>query len=131
VRLRLRPLALTRLALFVAFCALLAPVAAGAGTVKFFHSPSKNIQCEVRTAYAYCQTFTPLRSVKLAPAGTYKVCNGVNCVGDGPLDAFTLAYGRSVNVGPFRCTSLRSGMKCVVARTSHGFVISRAGVTRV
>jgi Fe-S cluster assembly iron-binding protein IscA len=29
------------------------------------------------------------------------------------------------------CTSLRSGMKCVVARTSHGFVISRAGVTRV
>jgi hypothetical protein len=36
-----------------------------------------------------------------------------------------------VNVGPFRCTSLRSGMRCMVIRTSHGFVISRAGVARV
>ena len=119
------------LAFAILLCALVVPAAGAAGAVKFFQSPSKNIQCEVRRAYAYCQTFTPLRSVKLAPSGAHKVCNGVNCIGNGPLDAFTLAYGRSVNVGPFRCTSMRSRMKCVVARTSHGFVISRAGVTRV
>jgi hypothetical protein len=109
----------------------LALPACAAAAVEFFHSPSKNIECEVRTAYAYCQTFSPTRSVKLVATGTYKVCNGVRCVGDGPADASTLGYGRSVTVGPFRCTSLRAGMRCVVARTGRGFVLSRAGVARV
>jgi hypothetical protein len=105
--------------------------AAATAAAKFFHSPSKNIQCEVRSAGAYCQTFTPLRSVKLTPAGTFKVCKGASCVGDGPTDAFTLSYGHSVSVGAFRCTSLASGMKCVVTRLGHGFMISRAGVARI
>jgi hypothetical protein len=117
-------------ALLIISCVLAAPSTAAA-TVKFFHSPSKNIECELRTAYAYCQTFAPLRSVKLVPSGTYRICNGVRCVGNGPVDAFTLGYGRSADVGPFRCTSLSSGMRCVVTRTGHGFVISRSGVERV
>jgi hypothetical protein len=106
------------------------PVSAAAA-VKWFRSPSGNIECEVRSASAYCQTFTPLRSVTMAAAGTYKVCNGVRCVGNGPTGQFTLAYGRSVNVGPFRCTSLLAGMQCIVIRTGHGFVIGRSGVKRV
>ena len=130
MRLRLRPLALTRLTLLALLGALVVPTTVSAA-VKFFHSPRKNIECEVRGAYAYCQTFTPLRSVKLTVSGAFTVCDGVRCVGNGPTSSFTLAYGRSVNVGPFRCTSLLSGMKCVVVRTGRGFVISRARVTRV
>jgi Family of unknown function (DUF6636) len=52
-----------------------------------------------------------------------------NClVGVG--DAFTLGYGKSVRLGPFRCTSRRIGMRCVVMRSGHGFVISRARLKR-
>jgi len=28
-----------------------------------------------------------------------------------------------VQVGPFRCTSLRSGIRCVVSASGHGFLI--------
>jgi hypothetical protein len=135
LRHRLRPRSLTRLALLALLTSLVAPGAAAAAFTSF-HSPSRNIECEVsandpRGTYAYCQTFAPLRSVKLVASGTYKVCNGVRCVGNGPLDALTLGYGRSLSVGPFRCTSLRTGMRCVVTQTGHGFVLSRAGAARV
>jgi hypothetical protein len=59
------------------------------------------------------------------------LCNGVHCLGNGPTNATMLAYGRSVVVGPFRCTSLTSGMRCVVRSSGHGFVLSRAGVKRI
>jgi hypothetical protein len=131
LRLRLRPLALRRLALLALLSAFVAPATSAATPDKFFNSPSKNIGCQVGGKSAYCQTFKPLRSVTLSAAGALKTCSGVRCVGNGPTNAFTLAYGRSVNAGPFRCTSLLTGMQCIVVRTSHGFRISRAGVTRV
>ena len=114
---------------------ILAAVAAVA-TVSWFHSPSGNIQCEVAAAdlrgtYAYCQTFVRPRSVRLSASGRMRVCTGTGCLGNGPENAFTLRYGRSVHVGPFRCTSLVSGMRCVVARTGRGFQISRETLTRV
>jgi hypothetical protein len=110
--------------------------AAGA-TVQWFHSPSGNIECEVASqrphvppphTYAYCQTFQPLRSVTLSASGRTHVCPG--CVGNGPENAFTLRYGRSVQVGPFRCTSLKIGMRCAVPRSGHGFLISRDALKR-
>jgi hypothetical protein len=59
------------------------------------------------------------------------VCRGVGCLGNGPENAFTLRYGRSVRVGPFRCTSRRDGMLCVVVRSGHGFLINRDRVKRL
>jgi hypothetical protein len=70
-------------------------------------------------------------SVTLHPNGRLDLCHGVKCLGNGPVNATMLAYGRSVTVGPFRCTSLRIGMRCVVRSTGHGFLLSRAGVKRV
>jgi hypothetical protein len=106
-----------------------------ASLVRFFHSPSGNIQCEVaskdpRGTYAYCQTFKAPRSVQLFATGRLKTCTGMKCLGDGPENAFTLAYGRSTTVGPFRCTSLTTGMRCTLP-SGHGFLLGRTGLTRV
>lgn len=49
------------------------------------------------------------------------------CVGDTAVDprAKVLAYGRSRRLGPFRCTSRRTGLRCTNA-AGHGFALSRA-----
>jgi hypothetical protein len=110
---------------------------ATSGTV-WFHSPSGNIECEVspggphRAARAYCQTAHPSASVSLRPSGKLRICHGQGCIGNGPENASTLAYGHSMLVGPFRCTSSRQqGMKCIVRQTGKGFVIAQQGITRI
>jgi hypothetical protein len=125
---------MTRSLLTIGLLALALPASASA-KVRWFHSPSGNIQCEVaskdsRGTYAYCQTFDPSASAKLSASGTTKVCRGATCVGDGPPEAFTLGYGKAVEVGIFRCTSRTSGMTCRVIGKGHGFVISRSGIRR-
>jgi hypothetical protein len=103
--------------------------------VRWFHSPSGNIQCEVASAdvrgtYAYCQTFTPLQTAKLKRDGRTAVCSHRACsVGDGPENATTLAYGHSLRVGVFRCWSSQRGIRCVVIASGHGFTIARAGIS--
>ncbi|MCW2967246.1 MAG: hypothetical protein JWM71_1018 [Solirubrobacteraceae bacterium] len=123
----------------MALCALLmvlaVPATASAGSVRWFHSPSGNIQCEVsyktsRGTYAYCQTFQPAASVTLKASGSSKLCSGGGCLGDGPPQAFTLGYGKAVKIGIFRCTSRTSGMTCRVIGKGHGFTIARSGIRR-
>jgi hypothetical protein len=105
--------------------------------VSWFLSPSGNISCEVASnrgklgTYAFCETVKAPRSVLLHSDGSMKVCSGVQCLGNAPLDAFTLGYGKSVRVGPFRCTSLTRGMRCIVARSGHGFLISRDSLQKL
>jgi hypothetical protein len=104
--------------------------------VRFFHSPTGNIQCQVSTGATYgtaafCQTFTPARSVTLHRSGKLKTCRGVKCLGNGPEDATTLKYGKSIAVGPLRCTSLERGMRGVVVRTGRGFELSKHGIRRL
>jgi hypothetical protein len=123
-----RLIALSTLAL-----ALAGPASSAESTVRWFYSPSGNIGCEVAAAdvrgtYAYCQTTHPPRSVKLRANGRSHVCRGTGCIGNGPENAFKLGYGRSVKVGPFRCTSRRIGMTCLVVRSGHGFELSRERV---
>jgi hypothetical protein len=110
---------------------------AASGTV-WFHSPSGNIECEVspggphRAARAYCQTARPSAGVSLRPNGKLRVCHGQGCIGNGPENASTLAYGHSMLVGPFRCTSSRlQGIKCIVRQTGKGFAIAQQGITRI
>ena len=109
-------------------CTAWAP--ASIAKVRWFYSPSGNIGCEVAAAdqrgtYVHCQTVRPPRSITLKADGHSKICRGVGCLGNGPENAFTLRYGSSVTVGPFRCTSRTDGMRCVVSRTGHGFLLSR------
>lgn len=108
-----------------------------AAAARWFHSPSGNISCEVGVnrpaglgTYAYCATWHPPRCVTLKPNGSMRVRRGMVCNGNSPEDSFTLLYGRSVRLGPFRCTSRRDGMRCVVIRTGHGFLIAREGLKR-
>ena len=125
-----------RAALFTAVVVAAAVSATAArAAVRSFHSPTGNIECEVaatdvRGTYAYCQTFRSPKSIRLAASGRMKVCTGTRCLGNGPEDAFTLRYGRSVDLGPFRCTSRTTGMRCVVRRSGHGFLISRDRLVR-
>jgi hypothetical protein len=105
-----------------------------AGTM-WFHSPSGNISCEVspggtRGRHAYCQTVHPPASALLRANSSVHTCHGQRCLGNGPENAFTLRYGRSVLVGPFHCTSSRdNGMRCVGRQTGRGFVIGLQGIT--
>jgi uncharacterized protein DUF6636 len=48
------------------------------------------------------------------------------CAGDTALDhQRSLPYGSSIRRSAFKCTSLKSGMRCVNLRTHHGFKLSR------
>ena len=118
----------------VAALVVVAPAGAHSNVVRWFHSPSRNIECEVasgdaRGTYAYCQTFKPLQTVQLKANGRSVVCAHRVCpVGNGPINALTLAYGHSLRIGIFRCTSAVSGVRCVVSTSGHGFTIARAGI---
>jgi hypothetical protein len=107
----------------------------GGQAVRWFHSPSGNIQCEVAAAdvrgtYAFCQTFSPPQIATLRRTGRTVVCARRACpIGNGPDNSVLLGYGRSIRVGPFRCTSLQTGMRCVVVADRRGFEIAREGVT--
>lgn len=69
--------------------------------------------------------------VRLSATGQLKVCHGGSCVGSAPTDAMTLRYGQSISLGPFRCTWLRQGVRCIVTKRGHGFVLGARGVARV
>jgi hypothetical protein len=42
----------------------------------------------------------------------------------------TLAYGKQVDVGRFRCESLRAALRCTVIRTGQGFLINKSRALR-
>ncbi len=55
-----------------------------------------------------------------------------NCdLGNAGERAATLAFGRRVTVGPFRCAMLRSGFRCVVIASGKGFLLTRTSLTGV
>jgi len=114
--------------------AALAAAAGGAtGRARWFHSPTGNIECELNVGrglgtYADCQTFRPPQTATLRANGRTRTCAGSRCqIGNGPEGARTLPYGSSIRLAPFRCDSMRTGMRCVVASTGHGFTIAREG----
>jgi len=104
---------------------------------RFFFSPSRNISCQMDqgkplATRAYCQTFRPPQNATVYPDGRVTACFGSStgqCLGDPPLNTPTLAYGRTVVLGPFRCASLRKGVRCVVICSGHGFLINRSGIS--
>jgi hypothetical protein len=119
-------------------CALLtASMNAGlaSAAVRWFQSPSGNIACEVsagggRPTEASCQTFHRPQSATLGANGRTRLCSGVRCLGNPPENSIRLAYGASVRVGPFRCTSRSDGVRCIVVRSGHGFLINRDRIAR-
>ncbi len=69
--------------------------------------------------------------VTLTRKGHLKICRGEKCVGNPATDTPTLRYGHAISLGPFRCTSLRAGVRCLLKRTQRGFLLSAHRVERV
>jgi hypothetical protein len=131
----------TLLGLALLLVALALPAVAPAATLRFFHSPSGNIDCLVSSYQARCDirshTFTsppkPARcdldwgqSIAVGKASRR---GGFACIGDTVRDptgkAKALAYGRTLHAGTLHCTSQTAGMRCANAR-GHGFLVGRA-----
>jgi hypothetical protein len=100
-----------------------------------FYSPSKNISCEIdnnvgtsAVTSALCLTISPPKSVTLQADSTLTECTGVNCLSNAGTNTPTLAYGQSITLGPFTCSSSTAGMKCTLAN-GDGFLISSAATT--
>lgn len=131
----MRAVVALRVSVTVAVAATIVGSPLAQAKVRWFHSPSKNIECQVSSSAAqgtaaYCQSFSPARSATLRRNGRTHVCRGMKCLGNGPENAFTLHYGDSVRVGPFCCKSLRRGMRCKVVKSGRGFLINTQGVHR-
>ena len=117
----------------------LSVVPSSGAAVRWFLSPHAGLDqvgCEVASkrprlgTYAECQTARPQRAMTLHANGVSHICRGLQCVGNSPTNATVLAYGHSVRVGPFRCTSLRAGIRCVVTASGHGFLIGPSAFKR-
>jgi hypothetical protein len=128
-----------RVWLLVVLAGLLATAApAGADTLRFFHSPSGNIDCLVSEGYARCDIRAHTFKAPTRPAacdlewgsvlsvGKANRRGGFACVGDTVRDpsAKALAYGRSISVGRVRCTSRPDGVRCR-NRFGRGFLLGR------
>jgi hypothetical protein len=110
---------------------------------KVFRSPSGNIRCAMSAGSGTagpnveCWSVQAPQRVSMDAAGRLKTCRGrIPCLesGCGCIEGFDyprLAYGKTIAYAPFRCTSLRSGVRCVVTRTGRGFHINRGRVARV
>jgi hypothetical protein len=112
-----------------------------------FRSPSGGIECELfydeatsndgpRLTQAFCETGSPPdsnsppRSVTMTSSGRLRICSGISCIGNPPLGVSVLAYGQQTTLGPFRCVSSTTGVRCRV-RTGRGFLISRSDIKRL
>lgn len=107
-----------------------------------FRSPSGNIRCNIfdwgdaRGPGVICRSDEPPQRVTMDASGRLKICRGTRCVdsGCGCVEGFDwsrLAYGRTITFRPFRCLSLPTGVRCTVIQSGKGFLINRAGVSRV
>src|SRR5262249_49077790 len=104
----------------------------------FFYSPSGNLGCEMMPTAVVCTSRKPPHRVTLKPSGELTdLCihstRTVDCGGDFDEDAKfrELPYGRSLTLGPFRCSSATTGITCVIAASGRGFLINRDTVQRV
>ena len=94
-----------------------------------FQTPSRNIGCEYQAESddrLYCVRLEPETSyIELYENGAYTGAYE----GDAwfPSDAPVLNYGRSLIIGPYNCTSQKTGLTC--ERGEHGFEASRNGIT--
>jgi hypothetical protein len=96
---------------------------------KSFHTPSRNIYCLYMSSqgpgpWIRCDVFslndTGFRLDRKHEGRKIHITDSVF----NPR-AKVLRYGRSLSVGPFTCTSRRSGLTCRSRASGHGFKISR------
>ena len=119
---------LSGLVAILLFAAGASPAAAAPTKSPVFQTPSKKIACR------YDPTGTPrIRcdvlwlndlAVVLTPKGKARRRHVTDTVAS--PHARVLRYGRSLELGPFKCTSRRTGLTCRSRLSDHGFTVSRA-----
>jgi hypothetical protein len=121
------------IALFVGASAV-PPLAGATAPPKYlFASPSYNIICfaDSGSRVVNCQERGAGRyfDINLYIGGAMRRGNG----GGDPGEEYvrSIPYGHTLSWTTARCTSSRIGMRCVLTRTGHGFLINRAGVHRI
>ena len=129
----------------VAAGALAAPAPGSNVSPRWFVTPGKSVSCELGldrhvpgpVTYVFCLAYragSPYRTavaVRMTGAAQLTVCRGLPCIGNSPRHVPTLRVGHSIRLGPFRCTSLRKGVRCLVTRLGRGFRLTTAGLKRV
>jgi hypothetical protein len=128
-----------RVALIGAALLSIGPAAsANAGSLAFFHLPSKNIGCVYDGSSLRCdvnQLSNPRpprpKSCDLDWGNAFNLRATGHasrlCVGDTAVDprSPTLAYGRTWSRGGFTCKASTAGLRCT-NRSGHGFFLSRS-----
>jgi hypothetical protein len=74
-----------------------------------------------------CQALAERYQVGMSVAGLVVDGRGrgaISCVGDAESGGTYLAVGQNISAGPFSCTGLRTGLRCV-AKSGHGFFFGR------
>jgi hypothetical protein len=99
-----------------------------------------NLDCEVAAGvpglgtFVYCLSApTPATavSVQMSAAGKLNVCHGTKCMSNPPDNVTMLRHGHSLKAGPFRCTALKTGIRCLVSKLGRGFLIGPHGLMRL
>jgi len=95
-----------------------------------FFAPATDLQCEVSHSpalgtYAYCQTASHNRSVRMEADGTFKTCETGygRCLGNPGLGTVTLSPGTRVIDGPLTCDLTADTVSCYNS-SQRGFVVS-------
>lgn len=113
-----------------------------AHALTFFQSPSGNIGCALSKQSVRCDVARKFWRPPPKPSSCpVDWGNGLTlgrqgkprytCAGDTVLgQGRKLAYGKSVSVGRFRCTSRKGAMRCINRRNNHGFALSRERARR-
>jgi hypothetical protein len=104
----------------------------------FFHTPSKNIICDLNPSAVRCDIISKSWSPPAKPSsceldwgnGMYISTGkaGFTCTGDSLISAAseTLEYGQADRSGSVLCTSERSGLTCKDETTGRGFTLANA-----
>jgi hypothetical protein len=119
--------------------ALLTGSARGAtASSRSFITPGSNgASCDLVATSASCGVGPPrvpaqdAVKVVLTPSGKMTACYGNGCTASPPAKTPTLAYGHAIALGPFTCTSEQAGVRCVVTKTGHGYLLGRRGFKKV
>ena len=116
-----------RLTMCLVLAALLVAAVPALARDTVFQMPSKKIVCraydEGQGLVIRCDLFfLNDRAVRMTRHGKARLIHVTDTIGD--PKAPVLAYGRTKRVGPFTCTSRRTGLSCD-NRNGHGFTVSR------
>lgn len=74
-----------------------------------------------------CQALAERYQVGMSVAGLVVNARGrgaISCVGDAEQGGPYLAVGQNISAGPFTCTGLQTGLRCV-AKSGDGFFFGR------